>query len=509
MTDVQDQIEDIKEQIDIKKMEISVLEKKLLRLEKSLSKGDKTTSAQTDTTSSEDKGKWTALGKLLDKSKVSLNTGENIAAGYSQVQSSQEHQGIQSPIQPLVGINTSSAGTKFYVIFDGPHKGFYSNWTEVETLVKNKPYKHKSFKTYTEAQNAFLENCKTKGIDPEPHKQIFDLPIFRPNYQQMDIRSRPRLPAQLFKPPSKHSRLRLFSYKETAQSSTTKIHDRFTSLGKILKPKEENTIPDIPLMEFLTLEAEARVIGDSAPEETYYGTLDKKYGQFVFLEGADPIMVQSAFHCGLIKMVIPGDDLNELSLIDEGLFQSIKDFKTFVIKNQQTRLIIKFNSTIPIWDKNKILFKGYHHVQIRTVQEILLDRPVEGEPCETNDIILQEWRSLSFQRLLTSLNAFNRDSKVKVNHSSKFILMTSRTSATISIDGIKTICRFEQRFYNLINAPASYNGHLCKSLKSSLGKNHACQFCQTDKTSLKEKDSSSSDKEKDTNMADKAFTDSD
>ncbi|KAL2453335.1 Uncharacterized protein Adt_49165 [Abeliophyllum distichum] len=110
-------------------------------------------------------------------------------------------------------------------------------------------------------------------------------------------------------------------------------------------------------MEFLTLEAEARVIADSAPEETYYGTLDKKYGQFVFLEGADPILVQSAFHCGLIKMVIPGDDLNELSLIDEGLFKSLKDFKTFVIKNQQTRLIIKFNSTIPLWDKNEILFQ--------------------------------------------------------------------------------------------------------------------------------------------------------
>ncbi|KAL2453904.1 Uncharacterized protein Adt_48600 [Abeliophyllum distichum] len=262
-------------------------------------------------------------------------------------------------------------------------------------------------------------------------------------------------------------------------------------------------------MEFLTLEAEARVIADSAPEETYYGTLDKKYGQFVFLEGADPILVQSAFHCGLIKMVIPGDDLNELSLIDEGLFKSLKDFKTFVIKNQQTRLIIKFNSTIPLWDKNEILFKGYHHVQVRTVQEILLDRPIEGEPCETNDSIIQDWRSLSYQRLLTSLNAFNRDSKVKVNHSSKFILMTSRTSATISVDGIKTICRFEQRFYNLINSPNSYDGHLCPALKSSLGKNHACQFCQTDKTSPKKKESPNSDKEKDIITADKAFEDSD
>ncbi|KAL2467318.1 Uncharacterized protein Adt_43169 [Abeliophyllum distichum] len=374
------------------------------RLEKSLAKGDVDTGKKTDETSlpNEDgnKGAWTALEKLPEELKVPKSTGDKITAEHSQAQSSQEHQGIQNPTetisgqtaQPLVGINTSFAGTKFYVIFYGPHKGFYSNWTEVESLVKNKPYRHKSFKTYTKAQQAFLENCKTKGIDPEPRKQIFDLPIFRPNYQQMDFRSRLRLPAQLFRPPSENARLRLFTYKEAAQSSSTKIHDRFTSLGKIPKIKEENTISDIPLMEFLTLEAEARVIGDSAPEETYFGTFDKKFGQFVFLEGADPVMVQSAFHCRLIKMIIPGDDLEEVKLLDEGLFQSIKDFKKFVIKDQTTRLILKFNSTIPFWDENEILFKGYHHIQIRTIQEVLLDRPVEGEPTEVDNNILQDWR---------------------------------------------------------------------------------------------------------------------
>ncbi|KAL2453540.1 Uncharacterized protein Adt_48960 [Abeliophyllum distichum] len=262
-------------------------------------------------------------------------------------------------------------------------------------------------------------------------------------------------------------------------------------------------------MEFLTLEAEARVIGDSAPEETYYGTFDKKFGQFVFLERANPVMVQSAFHCGLIKMIIPDDDLEELKLLDEGLFQSIKDFKKFVIKNQNTRLILKFNNTIPFWDENETLFKGYHHIQIRIVQEVLLDRPIEGEPTEVNNNTLQDWKALSYQRILTSLKAFDRDSKVKVNHSSRFILMTSRTSTTISIEGIKTICRFEEKFYSLINAPTSYNGHLCKSLKSSIGKYHDCQLCQIEKTPHKEKESSSSDQEKGKEMADKAFSDSD
>lgn len=96
---------------------------------------------------------------------------------------------------PLVGVGTLVAGSKFYVIFDGPAKGFYTNWSQVELLVKNKPYKHKSFKTYTEAQKAFFEHHEAKGQNPTPYKHLFDLNDInlRQNYCQ-DIRARPRLP---------------------------------------------------------------------------------------------------------------------------------------------------------------------------------------------------------------------------------------------------------------------------------------------------------------------------
>ncbi|KAL2506075.1 Uncharacterized protein Adt_21696 [Abeliophyllum distichum] len=515
MADLKNQIADIKEEIEIKKLEISTAQQKITILEKKLARLEGSLSKETN------KGAWTALGKLPDI-EVSKDTKENETEGkiktveQSQAQCSKEQIGIQSPketLQPLVGINTSAAGTKFYVVFDGPQKGFYTNWAEVEAIVKNKPYKHKSFKTYTEAQQTFFDNCESKGINPIPYKQVFDLPVFRPQYQQIDIRSRPRLPAHLFNLHSENARLHMFTYKEAVQSSTGKIHDRFTSLGKIPKTKEENTILNIPIQEFLTLEAEARVIGDSAPEETYFGTFDKKFGQFVFLEGVDPTLVQSTFHCELIKMIIPGDDLEDIKLLDSGLVQSIRDFKKFVIKNQDSRLILKFNSTIPFWDESEVIHKGYHHIQIRTVQEILLDRPIKGEPTDVDDTVLQDWRALSFQRILTSLKSFNRNSKIKINHSSRFILMTSRTSATISIEGIKTICKFEEKFYNSINAPDSYDGHLCKALKSSLRKYHECQLChrtdQTDRTSPRKEESGNSDADNTDKAKEKVFSDED
>ncbi|KAL2504749.1 Uncharacterized protein Adt_20370 [Abeliophyllum distichum] len=284
------------------------------------------------------------------------------------------------------------------------------------------------------------------------------------------------MPPLSFRPPSSETqRFRMMSYKDAAQSTSEKIPDRFASFGKIHKIKEENTLTSIHLQDFLTLEAEARIIGASAPEETYYGTFEKKFRQFIFIDRADPTLVQTTFHCRLIKMIIPGDELEEIKLINSQLYQSLKDFKKFVIKDQDTKLILRINSTIPFWAENKILYKGYHHNQIKTVHEIFLDIPIEGQPSCVNELILQDWRALSYQRILTGLKAFDRESKIKINHSSKFVLMTSRTSSTISTEGIRTLCNFEKNFYNLVNTPPSYTEHMCKALKSSLGKYHECQ----------------------------------
>ncbi|CAA2984851.1 Hypothetical predicted protein [Olea europaea subsp. europaea] len=70
-----------------------------------------------------------------------------------------------------------------------------------------------------------------------------------------------------------------------------------------------------------------------------------------------------------------------------------------------------FNSKIPFWDKEGYLIKGYHHIQIKTIPEIFLEKPIQG--------------------------------KIE-----------------------------------------DYQGHLCKSLKQSLGKYHECKWCYL----LEEKD---------------------
>ncbi|KAL2475504.1 RT RNaseH 2 domain-containing protein [Abeliophyllum distichum] len=295
-----------------------------------------------------------------------------------------------------------------------------------------------------------------------------------------------------FKPPISDN-LKAMSYKTAATSSNPqRVPDKFKVLGKIPERKEDFIITDIRLQDFITLQEEARTIGETAPEKNYLGTLDKKYSQFIFLEGADPLMVRNAFHCGLIKMIIPGPNFEELKLIDDKLLQSLKDFRKFVIKSQDTYMILRINSTIPFWDENNIFIRGYHHIQIKTTQQVVIDQPIEGQAHCVSLILLEDWRSLSFQTLITCLKFFNGESKIMVNHTSKFILMTSKTSSTISSEGIKAVCKFEKSFYNKINTPASYNGHLCPALRSSLGRYHKCELCKltekTEETKGKEKE---------------------
>ncbi|KAL2460950.1 Uncharacterized protein Adt_44370 [Abeliophyllum distichum] len=208
-------------------------------------------------------------------------------------------------------------------------------------------------------------------------------------------------------------------------------------------------------------------------------------------------MVRTTFHCGLIKLIIPGPNFEELKLIDDKLLQSLKDFRKYVVKSQDTYMILRFNSSIPFWDENNVLIRGYHHIQIRTTQQVEIDQPIEGQAHCVSPILLEDWRSLSYQRVITGLKFFNGESKIKVNHSSKFILMTSKTSSTISAEGIKSVCRFEETFYNKINSPANYNGHLCPALRSSLGKYHKCEFCK-----LTEKTEADKGKEKEKGMDD-------
>ncbi|CAI9769573.1 unnamed protein product [Fraxinus pennsylvanica] len=308
--------------------------------------------------------------------------------------------------------------------------GFYSQWKQVESLVKNKPYKHKSFKTFLEAQQAFNQFYEAKGVTPSSYNHLNDNIQLRPKYyEDSNPRARPRLPAQLFRPPNPNQRLRMISFKDMIQSSveTDNLPNRFKTIGKIPKSQEEPLFSGITLQNFLQCEEEAKTVGDSDPNKTYFGTIEKQFEQFIFCEGSERTIIQTAFHCGLIKMILLGEKMEEIKLIDDKLLNALKDFKKYVIKDQELHMVLKINSTIPLWNSEGLLIKGYHHIQIKTLPQITLNKPVTTKIECVSEQTLDEWRSLSYQRLLTGLRAFNNESKIKVNFSSSTILVTSKT----------------------------------------------------------------------------------
>ncbi|CAA2954826.1 Hypothetical predicted protein [Olea europaea subsp. europaea] len=85
----------------------------------------------------------------------------------------------------------------------------------------------------------------------------------------------------------------MISFKDAGESHTENesIPSRFKRIGKIPKPQESPILSGITMNDFLQYEEEARIVGTFVPEKGYYGTMKKKFGQFIFFEGADPTMM--------------------------------------------------------------------------------------------------------------------------------------------------------------------------------------------------------------------------
>ncbi|KAI3779491.1 hypothetical protein L2E82_09212 [Cichorium intybus] len=57
--------------------------------------------------------------------------------------------------------STDAQTKKWYVIFNGPHKGIYNDWGIANSHIVGKNVTHKSYKTKAEAETAFREAYKT------------------------------------------------------------------------------------------------------------------------------------------------------------------------------------------------------------------------------------------------------------------------------------------------------------------------------------------------------------
>ncbi|CAA3007630.1 Hypothetical predicted protein, partial [Olea europaea subsp. europaea] len=115
----------------------------------------------------------------------------------------------------------------------------------------------------------------------------------------------------------------MISFKDAveSQAKVESIPNGFKRIGKIPKPQESPFLSGITMQDFLQYKEEAKIVGTSVPEKGYYGTMEKKFRQFIFFEGAHPTIVPIAFHCGLIKMIILSEAMEEIKMVDNNLLK--------------------------------------------------------------------------------------------------------------------------------------------------------------------------------------------
>nr|AGR88239.1 inclusion body protein [Dahlia mosaic virus] len=331
--------------------------------------------------------------------------------------------------------------SRFYVIFDGEHRGIYEDWSIVSKYVHGNSFPFKKFSSLLQAQQEATRYSAEFGKKEIPLKvTIFTEPL---------------------KPKKKE---KIVEFKKV-----------FSKLS-IKKENEEKDL--ISLDEFRMVWSKSRSLSheDFKTENIY--TEDKATKSLiVFCPGASPELVSLAFSAGLTKFIYPSSNLLELSCLAEGIKKAIKNFRKKIAAAKDANIFIKCNSTLPDWYQGRS-FPSYHHLEIGIAKTRTVNpSKVMDEDC--NDP--ENWikiRAQGFLNILSNLQKIRSGSFNKVNYFADNCIITSYSGTPLPAYENEAIREMEQEIiFNKIEAGPTTKKSLCELLQRIV-ENHACDYCQ-------------------------------
>jgi len=182
------------------------------------------------------------------------------------------------------------SNARFYVIFDGEHRGIYEDWAIVSNYVTGTSVAYKKYGTLFQAQQEATRYSAEFGKREIPLK-VTHFP----------------------EPLKSKKKERVIEFKKTF------------SKPSINEEKEEKD--NISLDEFRMIWSKARSLSQEDFESEHIYTEDKaSKSLIVFCPGASQELVSLAFSAGLTKFIYPSPNLLEISLLSEGMKKAIKNF---------------------------------------------------------------------------------------------------------------------------------------------------------------------------------------
>lgn len=355
---------------------------------------------------------------------------------------------------------------KYYCIFNGPNKGVYTSWPVVSAMVTGKPYAHKAYATEKEALIALNENealfptgpstAQSSKKEQQSFKQAVQFGFAKPTPKNL----RPIMPS-------------------TEQKAQRLLRTRPGS-----EPSTERPVSPC-LLTYEDFEAhlqKARVMTDS--DELCLFTINKKnVSLYGILQGCKQELVRDLFNCGLIDVIYPSNNLQEISLLPRGVFNAIKQFRKNICKTPEKQIYIKMTSSLVDWDDSTAL-TPYHWIEIGLVKQGT-SFPALEEVAIIKDLKDQITllRTKSLRSVLNKYLKIYQDSCVKINYSDNKIIVISDYQKPITAEeGIK-IATNEARF---LDGTLQVSEETARNFCQIAPKEHVCSRCEAAKTKEEE-----------------------
>ncbi|KAD0890836.1 hypothetical protein E3N88_43585 [Mikania micrantha] len=207
---------------------------------------------------------------------------------------------------------TEKTNSRFYVIFDGEHRGIYEDWSIVSKYVTGKPFPFIKFGSLLQAQQEATRYSTEFGKKEIPLKVIIS-------------------PEPFIKKKEK-----IIEFKKNFSKTTVKSKEEI---------EEEKDF--ISLDEFRIVWSKASALSQDEFETEHLYTEDKATKSLIICcPGSSLEMVSLAFSAGLIKFIYHSPNLLEISLFPEGMKKAIKNFRKKIAAIRDANIYIKCTSTL-------------------------------------------------------------------------------------------------------------------------------------------------------------------
>ncbi|KAK9684189.1 hypothetical protein RND81_10G192700 [Saponaria officinalis] len=158
----------------------------------------------------------------------------------------------------------------------------------------------------------------------------------------------------------------------------------------------------------------------------------------VCFPGVAPEKIRDFLLAGLIDLVYPENNLKEFNYFPKLKQAMAMYIERCRIKSQDKRIYVKVISSIPYWDENKE-YPGYHLLTMGVSAEVKPPMPLVMEKSELTEDELNLDRQDGICLVLKSIEAIDKESKLKVNYCNNHFLLISKFQKKINLGDLNII----------------------------------------------------------------------